>query len=109
MECGADPNYQTKIEKYSTLHLCVLANRQEILSDLVSRLGAQPMLEDRKGRALLDMVYQYMPSHLEQFQSLLESMQVHDQNPIILVEDDRAITGVKNEQDLNQIYQVKND
>ena len=40
LECNADPNYQTKIEKYSTLHLCVLANRPELIMSLIERLGA---------------------------------------------------------------------
>jgi hypothetical protein len=58
-------------------------------------MGVLPMQEDRLGRALLDVVYQHMPSHLDHFQHMLESMQVQHQNPIILVEDDRKITGVQ--------------
>jgi hypothetical protein len=37
---------------------------------------------------------------------MLESMHVQHQNPIILVEDDRKITGVMNQGDANQIYAI---
>ena len=43
LECDANPNLQTKVEKYSCVHLCVLANRPEMLIELVTRLGANPM------------------------------------------------------------------
>lgn len=49
------------------LHLCVLANRPELLTTLVQTMGVLPMQEDRLGRALLDIVYQHMPSHLDHF------------------------------------------
>jgi len=33
----------------------------------VQTMGVLPMQEDRLGRALLDIVYQHMPSHLDHF------------------------------------------
>ena len=44
-----------------------MANRFEILMELLTRCGANPMIEDKQGRAFLDMVYQYMPSYVTAF------------------------------------------
>lgn len=93
MVAQADPNLQTKVKGYTTVHLCVLANKPEIIIDLLQRFGAFPMLEDRQGRALLELVYQYMPSYLETFQTILEKMSVGITNVdhLNIVEDDRQI------------------
>lgn len=80
LECAADPNLQTKTKGYASIHLCVLANRPEMIIDLLQKYGAFPMLEDRQGRTLLDLVYQYVPSYLETFQNILESMSVKTVN-----------------------------
>jgi len=35
----------------------VLANKPEMIMDLLIKMGADPLLDDSSGRALLDMVY----------------------------------------------------
>lgn len=56
-QCNADVNFQTKAKGYTSLHLCVLADRAEMIMDLLTKTSADPLLDDFDGRALLDMVY----------------------------------------------------
>jgi len=59
------------------MHLAVLANKPEILIELLTKSNSDPMIEDQSGRTLLDMVYQYIPSYVETFQNLLENITMH--------------------------------
>jgi len=59
------------------MHLAVLANKPEILIELLTKSNSDPMIEDQSGRTLLDMVYQYIPSYVETFQNLLENINMH--------------------------------
>ena len=65
--CNADVNLQTNSKKYTPLHLCVLSNKPEMIMELLGKTQADPMLDDSEGRALLDMVFKYMPSYVETF------------------------------------------
>ena len=47
--------------------MAVLANKPEMLIELLTKTNADPMIEDKQGRKLLDMVYQYIPSYLDSF------------------------------------------
>lgn len=47
--------------------MAVLANKPEMLIELLTKANANPMIEDASGRKLLDMVYQYIPSYLDSF------------------------------------------
>jgi len=67
IENGADVNLKTKMLGYSALHLAVLGNKPELLMEILTKTAADPMIEDNQGRALLDMVYHYIPSYLEPF------------------------------------------
>jgi ankyrin repeat protein len=71
---GANPNLRSTVKGYTPLHLAVLANKPEMLIELLTKTQASPMVEDSSGRTLLDMVYQYIPSYLESFQQLLENL-----------------------------------
>lgn len=71
---GADPNLKSTVKGYSPLHLAVLANKPEMLIELLTKTSANPMAEDSTGRSLLDMVHQYIPSYVESFQQLLEHL-----------------------------------
>ena len=71
---GANVNLPTKTYRYTPLHLAVLANKPEMLIGLLTKTTADPMAEDSKGRTLLDMVYQYIPSYVDSFQLLLENL-----------------------------------
>ena len=71
---GANPNLQTKIKGYSCLHLAVLANKPEIIIELVTKTQANPYLPDFGGRTLQDMVEIFIPSYLESFKALLENL-----------------------------------
>lgn len=72
---GANPNLQTKIKGYSCLHLAVLANKPEIIIELLTKTQANPYLPDFGGRTLQDMVEIFLPSYLESFKTLLENLQ----------------------------------
>jgi hypothetical protein len=74
VECKANVNLQSRGKKYSLLHLCVLANKPDTIVELLNNTDADPLLEDSSGRALLDMVFQYIPGYVEIIQSLLEKM-----------------------------------
>ena len=45
-ECGADPNIQTRAKGFTALHLSVLANKPEMLIELLTKTQADPMIED---------------------------------------------------------------
>lgn len=102
-KCNADVNLRTKRKGYTSLHLCALADRPEMIMDLLTKLDADPMIDDKDGRALLDMVYQYMPTFVEVFQSILEKMDCirkldpssQNDEQHLVVEDNRKITGKK--------------
>ena len=74
---GADVNLQTKCKRYTALHIAVLSNKPEMLIELLTKSAADPLLEDHKGRTLLDMIYAYNPSYVEAFQNLLETLQLN--------------------------------
>ena len=77
IEKGADVNIQTSYKRYSALHLAVLANKPEMLIEILTKSNANPLLEDSQGRTLLDLIYAYNPTYVESFQALLENLQVH--------------------------------
>jgi len=68
---------RTLAKGYTAMHLAVLANKPEILIELLTKSNSDPMIEDQSGRTLLDMVYQYIPSYVETFQNLLENINMH--------------------------------
>lgn len=72
---GANPNYQTKIKGYTCLHLAVLANKPEIIIELLTKTPANPYLPDFGGRTLQDMIEIFIPSYLESFKTLLDNLQ----------------------------------
>ena len=67
IEKGADVNLRSNLNGYTPLHMAVLANKPEMLIELLTKANANPMIEDASGRKLLDMVYQYIPSYLDSF------------------------------------------
>jgi hypothetical protein len=75
IEKGANPNLQTKLKGYSSLHLAVLANKPEIIIELLTKTQANPYLPDFGGRTLQDMIEIFIPSYLESFKSLLDNLQ----------------------------------
>ena len=75
IERGANPNLQTKIKGYSCLHLAVLANKPEVIIELLTKTQANPYLPDFGGRTLQDMVEIFIPSYLDSFKTLLENLQ----------------------------------
>lgn len=52
----ANVNLQTKIRGYTCLHLAVLANKPEMIIELLTKSEADPMMTDNNGRTLLDLV-----------------------------------------------------
>ena len=66
-QCGADVNLQSRTKGYSALHLSVLANKPEMIIELLTKTQADPMLEDASGKGMLDLVYQFIPSYVETF------------------------------------------
>jgi ankyrin repeat protein len=64
---GANVNLQTKIKGFSCLHLAVLANKPEMIIEMLTKTSANPHLPDFGGRTLSDMVEIFIPSYLESF------------------------------------------
>ncbi len=52
IEKGANPNFQTNTKGYTCLHLAVLANKPEIIIELLTKTSANPTLPDYSGRTL---------------------------------------------------------
>lgn len=61
---------------YAGLHLAVLANKPEIVIELLTRSTANPHLPDYSGRTLIDMVEMFIPDYLESFNTLLENLHI---------------------------------
>lgn len=57
VERGADVNLRSSFKGYTPLHMAVLANKPEMLIELLTKTNADPMIEDASGRTLLDMVF----------------------------------------------------
>ena len=57
VERGADVNLRSSVKGYTPLHMAVLANKPEMLIELLTKTNADPMIEDAGGRTLLDMVF----------------------------------------------------
>mmetsp|Transcript_37597 Transcript_37597/g.57604 ORF Transcript_37597/g.57604 Transcript_37597/m.57604 type:complete len:378 (-) Transcript_37597:385-1518(-) len=76
---GANPNLQTKIKGYTALHLAVLANKPEIIIELLTKTQANPQLPDFSGRTLQDMVELYLPSYIDSFRTLIDNLQALQQ------------------------------
>lgn len=53
----------------------MLANKPELIIELVTKTPANPYLPDFGGRTLQDMVEIFIPSYLESFKALLENLQ----------------------------------
>lgn len=68
---GADPNLQTNVKGYNCLHLAVLANKPEIIIELLTKTEANPSLPDYSGRTLQEMVEIFIPDYLESFNSCI--------------------------------------
>jgi ankyrin repeat protein len=67
VEHNADVNFPSAKRKYTPLHLAVLANKPEMIIELLTKTNADPMVDDAEGQSLLDMVYKYIPSYVESF------------------------------------------
>lgn len=76
LDRGANPNLQTPVKGYSCLHLAVLANKPEIIIELLTRSTASPHLPDYSGRTLIEMVEMFIPDYVESFNTLLENLHV---------------------------------
>jgi len=53
---GADPNLKSTAKGYTPLHMAVLANKPEMLIELLTKTNASATIEDNTGRTLIDMV-----------------------------------------------------
>lgn len=53
---GANPNKQTAIKGYNSLHLAILANKPEIIIELLTKTNANHNMPDYSGRTLSDMI-----------------------------------------------------
>lgn len=116
LEKGANPNLQTNLKGYACLHLAVLANKPEIIIELLTRSTASPHLPDYSGRTLIDMVEMFIPDYLDSFNSLLENLHIerlkrdgesgqatvatHYYNP----DDEREIRGIRDTTQINDLY-----
>lgn len=111
VKSGADPNLKSNIKGYSALHLSVLANKPELIIELLTKTQVDPMQEDNDGRAFLDMVFQHIPSYVETFQSILETLNVQRlknqvSTPLTVVrhyvnaDDERKLAVPKTEQEI---------
>jgi len=69
IEKGANPNLQTTLKGYSALHVAVLANKPELIIELLTKSTANPLLPDFSGRTLRDMIELFIPDYLDAFDS----------------------------------------
>lgn len=53
---GANPNKQTSVRGYNCLHLAILANKPEIIIELLTKTNANHNMPDYGGRTLTDMI-----------------------------------------------------
>ena len=106
IEHGANPNLQPNQKGYAALHIAVLANKPEIVMDLIQKTSANPLLPDFTGRALAEMVEQFLPDYAQHFQDLLEGLKLERQKkegePLVAThyynpDDERAIQGAAQE------------
>src|ERR1700761_1797275 len=67
IEHGANCNKQTSVKGYSCLHLAVLANKPEIIIELLTKTNANANIPDYSGRTLNEMVEIFIPDYLESF------------------------------------------
>ena len=56
IEAGANINQQTKTKGYTSLHLAVLANKPEMIIELLTKSKANPDINDYTGTNLMQMV-----------------------------------------------------
>jgi hypothetical protein len=116
IEKGANPNLQSSINGYAALHLAVLANKPEIIIELLTKTNANPHTPDYSGRTLQDMVEIFIPDYLESFNTLIENLQEEridkikeNQDALIVAthyynpDDEREIKGAS---DQDAIYQT---
>lgn len=75
-ENDADPNLATATLQYSALHLSVLANKPEMIIELLSKTNADPYQPDAQGRVLMDLVHHFLPSYVDTFTDILETLKV---------------------------------
>jgi hypothetical protein len=54
----------------------VLANKPEMLIELLTRTNANPNLPDYSGRTFIEMVESHLPDYLDTFTALLENLQI---------------------------------
>jgi len=59
--------FKDRFHLYTALHMAVLANKPEMLIELLTKTQANYLIEDGQGRTLLDLVYAYNPSYVESF------------------------------------------
>jgi len=113
IERGANPNMQTNIKGYSCLHLAVLANKPEIIIEMLTKTQANPYLPDFGGRILQDMVEIFIPSYIESFKTLIENLEKLQEEEgktaaYVNPDDERSIQGVGIDQSkANDLYTKK--
>ena len=56
LSAGSNPNLQTTLRGYSALHVAVLANKPELIIEMLLKSTANPHLPDYSGRTLRDMI-----------------------------------------------------
>lgn len=81
IEHEANPNKQTAAKGYSCLHLAVLANKPEIIIELLTKTNANPSLPDYSGRTLNEMIEIFIPDYLESFNSCKH---IHSMDDLVL-------------------------
>lgn len=79
IEKGANPNLQPNQKGYAALHIAVLANKPEIVMELLQKTQANPHLPDFTGRALAEMVEQFLPDYAQHFTDLLDGLKAERQ------------------------------
>lgn len=93
--------------------MAVLANKPELVIELLTKTNANHEIPDFSGRTLADMVEIYIPSYLESLMHLIETLQAQKQKEESMVvathyynpDDERAIKGTMDQ----DIYQKKQE
>ena len=108
----ADPSIVGE-KGFNWAHFSIIGKQPEITQYLLTNSSVDYTARDSNGRDVEDLVSQYMPIYLPHYKALVESLASGNfqnkedggmMSSYFHPEDERAIQGVQNNEDLNKIY-----
>ena len=102
---------------YNSLHFAILGWQPEIVKYLLTSSSVDYKAKDSNGNTFDDLVKKFMPEYFSQYKKLISSFHSNNGQGSLDIdvaavvtnyytpEDDRALTGVQHNGDINRIYQ----